>query len=352
MTGLLHYRAGPAAMQVLKEHGLTAERIGAMVGPASGPKWLVLSGLDRALLDLGVLDGHPSRRSLLVGSSAGGWRILALAAPDPRAALHGLTAGYMHQVFTRDDTPTSVSRAYRSMFEELFSESDIEHILEHPRFDVALHTVRCRGWKSVRRAAQWPRLLGAAAAECVSARGAQLFFERILFHSRPDTGQNLQGRCVPLNPRNFFSAAMATGTVPLYMAPVRSLEDAPPGPYMDGGLTDYHLNQRYVDDDQSLVLFPHYRKRIAPGWFDKHLPYRKPTAWMLANVFQIYPSDSFIARLPGGALPDRQDFSTFAGDPNQRIHRWQEAVHLSHELGAELSRDLESGRWIDRLDPF
>ncbi len=351
MTRLLRYRAGPAAMRTLKEHGLTADRIGALVGPASGPKWLVLSGLDHALIDLDLL-GSESRRSLLVGSSAGGWRILALASSDPRATLHGLTAGYVHQVFTREDTPITVSRAYREMFEELFSESDIEHVLNHPRFDVALHVVRCRGWKSKGRAAQWPRLIGAAAAQCVSKRGSQLFFERILLHSRPGTDHPIDGRCLPLDRRNFFDAAMATGTVPLYMDPIRDLGDASPGPYMDGGLVDYHLNQRYVADDQSVVIFPHYRERIAPGWFDKHLPFRRPSTEMLDNVLQIFPSRTFVDRLPGGTLPDRQDFTTFVDDSSQRIRRWQEAVRLSQELGAELRDDVESGRLVDLLEPI
>ena len=352
MAELLRYRAGAQAAKVLREHGLTATVIGAFVGPASGPKWLVLSGLDRALLDLGLLSGRQDARTLLVGSSAGGWRILALASPDPELALQGLTAGYVHQIFSRDDTPETVSRAYREMFAEFFTDSEVQHILDHPRFDVALHTVRCRGSRSKKRAVQMPRLLAAAAAGCLSRRGARLLFERVLVHTRPEALGAVDARIVRLDRDNFFDAAMATGTVPLYMDPVEDLAGAPEGLYIDGGLTDYHLNERWVHDEESVVLFPHYRERIAPGWFDKHLPFRKPGRHVLHNLLQIFPSDAFLARLPDGRLPDRQDFDLFVDDPTERIRRWHQAVSLSNELGRQLCSDLETGVWLDRLESF
>ena len=73
---------------------------------------------------------------------------------------------------------------------------------------------------------------------------------------------------------------------------------------------------------------------------------------MLANVLQVFPSATFLSRLPDGRLPDRQDFDTFVDEPGERIRRWQQAVSLSHELGKQFEQDIESGRLVDRLEPF
>ena len=35
------------------------------------------------------------------------------------------------------------------------------------------------------------------------------------------------------------------------------------------------------------VLFPHYTDRITPGWFDKLLPWRKPSVEDMANVVPV-----------------------------------------------------------------
>ena len=349
---LLRYRAGDGARRLLRERGLVPELVGAFVGPASGPKWLVLTGLDRALLDLGLLAGHDGGRTLLVGSSAGGWRILALAGSDPVALHQGLQVGYIHQVFTDEDTAETVSAAYRELFKELFTDHEIRHILGHPRLDVALHVVRRRLGRSKSKRSQVAVLAAGAALATASRRGAELAFEPFLVHSRPEHApEPLKHRTLPLRPDNFFDAAMATGSVPIYMDPVADLAGGPAGLYLDGGLSDYHLRRRWVEGDR-LALFPHYRERIAPGWFDKHLPWRRPRRHVLDNVLQIFPSQEFLARLPDGRLPDRQDFTIYKDAPQERIRRWKSAVSLSQALGEELRRDLEDGSFVDRLESF
>lgn len=350
---LLRYRAGPTARRILKERGLMVETLGAFVGPASGPKWLVLAGIDRALLDLGLLTGAEDRRTLLVGSSAGGWRILALATADPATTHQGLLAGYIHQVFTDEDTPITVSAAYREIFRELFSDDAVRYIIDHPRLDVALHVVRRRLGRSKTKNAQVAVLSAAMASATLGRRGVERLFEPYVFHSRPDdVVASLGVKAARLDPDNFFDVAMATGSVPIYMDPVSDIAGGSPGLYLDGGLTDYHINRRYVDDADRLVLFPHYRERIAPGWFDKHMPWRKPSRATLDNLLQIFPSDDFVRRLPGGVLPDRQDFARFADDPQERIRRWTTAVSMADGLGRELKRDLESGAYLGRLESF
>lgn len=45
----LAIRAGPAALQLIRERGLRPEDIDILPGASGGAKWLVLAGLDRFL---------------------------------------------------------------------------------------------------------------------------------------------------------------------------------------------------------------------------------------------------------------------------------------------------------------
>ena len=82
--GFLRYRAGERAFRRIREEGFRPESIRAVLAPASGPKWLVLAGLDRALMGSGfAAKAAKAAGVLLAGSSAGAWRALALASRDP-----------------------------------------------------------------------------------------------------------------------------------------------------------------------------------------------------------------------------------------------------------------------------
>lgn len=361
---LLRYRVGPAARRRLRERGLGAHSVGVLVGPASGPKWLALYGIDRALLASDLIptatktnaedgDAAPPRRQLLVGASAGAWRMLAFASRDPETRHDALLEGYVGKVFERGVTADTVSRAYDRMVGELFDAADVEQILHHPRFDVAAHAVRVRRpWPVGLRAGQWAWLGAAAVANFVHPAGLDGVAERVLFHSRPEAfGGELRGRLVPWHDDAFHAVAMATASVPLALLPVHDPPHAPPGVYVDGGVTDYHLATRYLgDDDDRVVLFPHYQERIAPGWFDKHLERRRAGPDLANDLLQIHPTDEWIASLPGGRPPDRRDFDELVDQPEERIRRWRDAIRRSEALGEELLDDLETGRWEEKLE--
>lgn len=353
--GFLRYRAGARAQEILRSKGFDAARIGAVVGPASGPKWLVLAGIDHVLMDDGLLDGAPGHRPLLVGASAGAWRMLAMASRRPRETHRALLDLYISQVFDRQHTPQIISAAYRDMLEQLFPEEEMQHILNHSAVDVGVHVTRPRGGRWMgRRPMQLGQLLLAMALCRVHRHGVGTFFEGILLHSAPGRmARAFDGRLETLDARNFLAASMATGSVPMYLEPVGTLAGLGPGPYVDGGVTDYHLNRPYVGaEDDRIVVLPHYQERIAPTWFDKHREGRRPPAEHLDSVLQLYPSEEFVQGLPGGRIPDRDEFQTFMDAPDERLRRWREAAALSERLGEELSRDLESGRWVDRLESF
>jgi hypothetical protein len=138
------------------------------------------------------------------------------------------------------------------------------------------------------------------------------------------------------------------------MTPVRDPQGAPAGLYMDGGLADYHLREDYAQasSQPGITLFPHFQRRIVPNWFDRYWSRRAPSPSVLDSVLQIYPADEFIARLPDGRIPNREDFFTYTGNPQERIRRWNEAATLSDELGQAFLDDLEQGRIPDLVEAF
>ena len=86
-----------------------------------------------------------------------------------------------------------------------------------------------------------------------------------------------------------------------------------------------------------------------PNWFDRYQPRRRPSAEALECLLQIYPSPEFVAGLPGGRIPNRDDFMLFMDDPQLRIRRWREASAASERLGEQLLDDLEHGRIPDLM---
>ncbi len=343
---LLRYRAGPRALRLLRQEGLGPGTVRTVVGPASGPKWLALVGLDRALLETDLLTRG---RILLAGASAGAWRMLTFACGDPAVAHRKLFEGYVSQVFHRGVRPAAVSDAYRRMLEEILA-GEIDGLLEHPVFDLGVHTVRARFASS-----RWGiglSLAAAAALNPFTSHATGWFFERVLFHRRPQRfAVPFAGSVVRLERRNVLAAATASGAVPLYLEAVRDPAGAPAGAYVDGGLADYHLNQRY-SGEEGVVLLPHYRRTPVPQWLDKGKPRRRPPAAATRDLLLLHPSREFIARLPGGRLPDRDEFKRYVDDPQERIRRWRAAAAASETLGEELLADLEAGRLPDLVEPL
>jgi hypothetical protein len=352
-TRELLYRAGRVARATIRRDGLQPKFIGAFAGPASGPKWLVLVGIDRAIIASGLLtDTSPTKKAtptLLAGSSAGGWRALAMACPDPEAAHRELEDRYVGQVFGRGVTPAQISAAYHAMLSRLMSPSRTRHLLDAATLDVALHVARARGPTGAsRQRVQAVAMVVAAGLNAVSPRMMRLFFSRFLLHTRPDRWRvDFDGKVVRLTADNLVPAALSTGTIPLYMHAVRELPGTSGGRFIDGGLTDYHLNQRYTSDEDGIVLFPHFQERIVPNWFDRYLPRRTPSESVIDNVLQVYPSPGFVAGLPGGRIPNRDDFIRLIDEPELRMRQWREAAAVSERLGEQFLDDLERGRIPD-----
>jgi len=346
MKNYVQFKAGPKIINSIREEGLRPEKIGVLAGPAGGPKWFVSVGFDRMLMKTRFLERNENR-VLLAGSSAGAWRCLAMACRNPTEAYEKLRIAYSRNVFTAADTPATLSDALRNNVNAFLSDIDIDHILNHPAYDVAVHTVRARGpaaSETVR--IQGLALLLAAGLNALTRRSMDLFFERVVFFSgsnEPDFIRSFNGSAVKLDRKNIRDAALATGSLPYIIKGVPDIAGAPKGVYRDGGIVDYQLNQDYCPPNDKMTVFFHYQERIVPGWFDKHISWRNPPSGSLDRVLQVYPGPDFIRLLPDERLPDRQDFITFVNDPAERIRRWDVISELSEIIGTEFLEAVESG---------
>jgi hypothetical protein len=347
MSRFLAYRAGPSALSRIASHGFSLADVRTLVAPATGPKWLVAAGFDRALLRDGALGRD--QPVLLAGASAGAWRALALCSPEPAAAHERLFEQYVNMVFTAQHSPEQISAAYRELLLRVLPHAHVEHALAHPRFRLALHAVRVKGWLRAGGVAQKAALGAAALAHALSEPSARLWLEPTLFAAQatPPEWLDPNAACARLAADNLHSVALASGSVPMYMTPIAIAGSH----YLDGGLSDYHIRRRLGDPQRIALLFSHQR-RIVPAWFDKYLPWRAPARAATDNLLLVHPTPEFLALLPDGQVPSREDFTRFVSRPAERIHRWRSAAAASDRLGEQFLDDIAHNRIAELVRPL
>lgn len=356
MTTNLTFLAGASALSIIREEGLRPDRIRVMAGAAGGPKWLILSRLDRAIF--GSWLGHRTAPLFLIGSSIGSWRFAALCQKDPLRAIDRFEEEYIHQSYARTPTPEEVTAESWRIMGRFVDGQGISEVLAHPFLRLNILAARCRGPLGI----DWKPLLGlgmltAALANAVDRRALGLFFERVLFYDPRDTPPffNMNGlpiQRVALNERNFGSALLSSGSIPLVMSGVRNIPGAPKGSYRDGAVVDYHLDLPFLPDHDGLVLYPHFMDRLIPGWFDKRLSWRRPSSAHMDRVVLVAPSREFVARLPYAKIPDRDDFHRFAGRDAERIAYWKAVTAASERLGEEFMEATTTGRIRELVRPM
>jgi hypothetical protein len=350
---VLTIRAGARALKRLREHGLDPADIAVLPGAAGGPKALGLLGLDLAIF--GEWLPRAPRVRDLVGASIGAWRFAAVCRNDPVVALGELAKRYSEQRYARRPGAAAVSQSARELLAALFRGREQE-VLSNPGY--RLHVLAVRGRWPLTRDSRMHTPIGfglAALANVVGRRHLAHFLDRTVFHDprgeppflrvgtlTPAVGDAIRfdafhTHAVPLDSGNLGEALIASASIPLVLEGVPDIPRAPGGIYWDGGIIDYHLHLPY-HRSEGLVLYPHFTDAIVPGWLDKGLPWRRARGEWLDNVVLVSPSREYLAKLPHGKLPDRNDFRRYVDDYGARLAYWRLAMAESARLGEAFLR--------------
>lgn len=350
--GLVQVYAGDQARKHIQAHGLQASDIKVLLGASSGPKWLVLHGIDVFLQQQFLKDA--TQPIELLGTSAGAWRMASYAHRDCIAAHARLTEAYVEQRYSEKPDGHEILTGCRQVIRQLLGEDGAEAILSDTQRHLNIIVTQCHGLTA--HANKQVKTLGfgaAALANRVSRKTLSWQFTRILLHNRRSdlfsTRLNdLPTRYVDLFAGNLEDALLATGSIPVIIEGVKDL--AGEGEYQDGGITDYAFDLPILPKD-GFVLFPHFTDIPVPGWFDKgwvnqYRPWRTPKRENYTRTIMLVPSKEFIASLPYGKIPDRHDFINL--NDQQRIKYWREVLVLTKRLG----EDLATMDWANRVAPL
>lgn len=346
----LTLKAGPRALARIRRQGLHAGEVGTLPGAAGGPKALGIQGLDLALFGE-WLPAVPRERSL-IGASVGSWRFASACLPDAAEGIRRLGQLYNAQSFAKAVTMAQISHSSQRMLDDLLDGRDAS-ILDNPHYRLNIMVVKSHGLLADDHRGRLGLGLSSVIADNLRGRARlSRHFERLVLHDprlAPPLHalEDFPSRFVPLDRSNLRQALLASGSIPMVMQGVRELPGAGAGTFRDGGLLDYHLDLPYSGSD--IVLYPHFTDRVIPGWFDKTLPWRRASPERLRDVLLLAPSKEYLARLPYGKLPDRNDFKRFMGDDAGRQKYWRSAMDESRRLGDEFLELAAQNRLGERL---
>ncbi len=352
-------RAGARARERLRNEGFHPDLFGTLVGASGGPKWLVLRHVDAILVDRLILPRTAPLDTL--GSSIGSFRHACLAQSDPHAALARLEESYVRQTYAGPGAPTTgeISREMSQILHNMLGEKGADEICTNETVRSAFVAARLRNDRGRDRGRPFKlQLIAAGVRNAISRRQLERAFRRILFASdailrdaSPDTihFHDFDTEIHPLTPDRVPHALRASGSIPLLMEGVTTTPGVP-GTLFDGGIIDYHFDFSFGRRHDGLVLFAHFFDRIVPGWFDRPFAWRRPRPQALEDVVMVAPSDAFIRDLPGGKIPDRDDFLDLSN--SERSDRWREVIARCELLGHELDELIETGRLAEAAQPF
>jgi hypothetical protein len=346
----ISFYAGKKALSAIQKEGLNTSSIKLIAGAAGGPKWLVLSGLDRAIFP--HLFANRKEPLFAVGSSIGAWRFAAICRDRPGDVIERFQEAYINQRYTKKPSPAEVTRETLKIYEAYVSDAGVKEIITHPFMRLNIISTKCAGPSSSDHVI--PLSFGMAAAAVVNSinrRWLKMFFSRALFHDDRDIppfhGMNsFRTQTVALNSANLQPALLSSGSIPLVMSGVKNIPGTEPGTYRDGGMIDYQLDIPFFcggNPKGGIVFYPHYQGRVVPGWFDKPLKWRKPSPENMEDVFLVCPSGKFVEKLPYGKIPDRDDFAAFMGRDRDRIDYWERSAKESERIGEEFLEAFHKG---------
>ena len=412
----LRIHAGPLARAHIERHGLQAADIGLVAGAAGGPKGLILGPLDRFVFGRWLPQATQPVHLLGASIGAWRMATAAMpdpAAAFARFERAYIEQHYEPEPGRKMPSAARVSQGFRQALDAFFA-AEVEGILQHPRYRVPLVTTRGRHVLAREGRLRTPvGYLGLALSNAVSRRALNLWAERVVFSAPgaelPLDLSDLNSRRVPLSPQNFHAALQASCSIPFVLQAVHDIPGAPRGAYWDGGITDYHLHWRYrslaegaqragsgpagaasaaqgdprptatdaarhapadpiaaiarrmaaasdaarlMPPGGHLVLYPHFQRSLVPGWLDKALRRRHRPTPGLDNVIVLAPDADWVARLPRGKLPDRNDFAYHGQDTAARVRDWSRAVAEAERLADEFAHWLDGGMPLSRVEPL
>jgi hypothetical protein len=336
--------AGQKAYQHIENRGLKPQDIRVILGASGGPKWFVLSHLDRYLINH-WLPNIPHQVELM-GSSIGAWRMSAYAGANPIQSIEHLEYEYLNQRYSVKPTSHEVSQSVCDLLDGFISHQDVEH---HHQKKLNIISARAKGITQIEnKVVQTAAFTAVAAGNMVSRSTLPVWFDRVVFQSQDaqlpiSDWDKFRTTRVQLNEQNYRDALLSSGAIPVVIKGVSNPSGAPRGMYRDGGMVDYHFDLPIKPND-GLVLYPHFMPLLKPGWFDKPLPWRKVQADNYSHTVVVCPSREFVESLPYHKIPDRKDFERL--DNDTRIKYWQTVVDRNQMI-AEAFHD-----WTNSLNPI
>jgi hypothetical protein len=332
-------------MRLLRE-GWDWRHFDVVLAASGGPKWLVLSAIDRLLVE--VLKQHPlAGPRHLLGSSSGAWRFAAYCMENPQEALRRLEHAYIDANWDHSQTMNERAASGRGILDAYVSEG----ALSQEPFRLHVVTAHCRHLLS--KDHPMPQIAGLLIAAVLTAwkrSSMGLIVERALFSDPrtplPSELSDVPGKRYPLREDNLRRVLMASGAIPLVLPAVRGVPGGPAGKgtLRDGGLVDYHFDHVLLQP-RGLVLYFHFSPAMMPSWLERAHVNRRFNPEVTRRMVFIHPSPEWVATLPGGKLPNRTDAQRYS--QRQRRWRWHEAAARSEELAECLERALEAQRPLE-----
>lgn len=350
---LLDIYVGKNAFNRIQNEGFHSNLFDYMLGASGGPKWFVLTGLDRYIFSE-FFNGRTKPLDI-IGSSAGAFRFACFAQDDPVAAINRLAQRYSTTIYSDKPTPREITEKGIALLDYVLGDTGAHQIINNPIVKAHFIVAKCKGLIQFEaKPLQLTGLIASAGANAVKRRWLNKFYQRCVFSvsgsqltiSDP---YEIPSFSVPLSVHNLPQALMASGSIPLIINGVKSIPGAPRGMYRDGGIIDYHFDLSF-GPHKGLVLYPHFNRRPIPGWFDKSLKKRLPHGTSYDDVVMLVPSDEFISQLPYGKIPDRKDFETMPA--KQRIHYWEAVINQSDRLAEDFANICDSQNILEQIKPF
>ncbi len=337
---MINIYAGKTAAKIINEQGFKPELFSSFLGASGGPKWFTLFGLDKYIF--GEFFKNHSQPLNLIGSSAGAFRAACFAQNDPVAAIERLAISYSQTRYSSNKpTPAEITTKARALLEDVFGNNGVAEIINNPVFKAHFIVAKSNGFiGSENKLLQLMGLSKSYMLNRVNRKYLGSQYQRFIFG--PATSDlsitdsyNFKTQKIALTQNNLKDALLASGSIPLVMQGIKNIAGTPVGMYRDGGIIDYHFDLKI--NNPGLILYPHFNSEPKAGWFDKNLK-RKVSPLNYDNVVMITPSKEFIAGLPYGKIPDRNDFTDL--DADTRIKYWNTVFSETERLAEAFDEKL------------